>query len=138
MQEWVYVGKQRVRRLPNGLFIEMHGQYTLAEARVLYPMLAELWRDNLDTLVLVDCHQISGSMSAEVRRYAVEFAREHRIEGDTIIIGAGLLVVTLIKMVLQAMALVAKQKPRLYFVKTEAEAWDLSAQLRSRIGGARE
>jgi hypothetical protein len=44
-------------------------------------------------------------------------------------IGCGLLVSTLIKMVTAAVKLVAGQSPRIHFVKSEAEAAALTAQL---------
>ena len=78
--EWRPIGKlgqHRTRRQGDVQILEIHGEYTLADCQLVYPMLAEMWRENADVILITDSRNASAIMSADARRYVSEFGRRH-------------------------------------------------------------
>lgn len=111
---------------------ETHGALAIADVVGLQQVMTDVKRQ-MGTLLLVCDTRLGASVGPEVRRYISRWEDVGAPSCPTAVIGANLLIRTLVTLIMNAGRLLTGRTPPFLFFATEAEGYAWLAQQRTRL-----
>lgn len=121
MPTWEQRGRLRYHRDADILFLEIHDVFSLEDAEKMYELSDAMQAQYGYVLTVFDASDAKG-MSPAARRLVAERARQYGVHGAAAIIGASLVVRTLVQLMRNAVRLFGGSQAPMQFCSTAEEA----------------
>jgi hypothetical protein len=121
MEDWRPLGKHRMRVEEDVLFVVAQGEIEGDEIIGLCEQLLQIQQKHGWVFEIVDATAGTG-MSAKTRRQNAEWHRQHSLDVEAAVFGAGVFLQTIFSLLANALRIIGRGRLRTQFVANEAEA----------------
>lgn len=128
---WQSLGRHRYRIDGDTLWAVALDEINAEEGLLMCEKLLQVYREHGYVFEILDVRQ-GGAMGAEARRVNAAWHRDHPIEVEVIVLGANVLLRTVVTLFSNAVRLLGRSQLRVQFVASEEEALARVVSLRDK------